>query len=86
MIWSSRRNKQEVEPRFRLFFISAALLVLALCLLTYVEFYLEPSLEQELAGFIALVLGAIAGIGTIIAYILILWHRLKGFFSSEGRQ
>jgi nitrate reductase gamma subunit len=78
--------KKPVELRFKLFFVSSALLMFALCGLTYVEFYMEPSVKQEMLGLISLSLGAIAGVGVIIAYIAILWSRLKRFFTSEGRQ
>ncbi|WP_156492345.1 MULTISPECIES: hypothetical protein [unclassified Oleiphilus] len=83
---SSAITKKPVELRFKLFFVSSALLMLALCGLTYVEFYMDPSVKQEMLGLISLCLGAIAGVGVIIAYITILWSRLKRFFNHEGRQ
>lgn len=83
---NSQLDKKPVELRFKLFFVSSALLMLALCGLTYVEFYMAPSLRQEMLGLISLCLGAIAGVGVIIAYLAILWSRLKRFFTHEGRQ
>lgn len=82
----SQPAKKPVELRFKLFFVSSALLMLALCGLTYVEFYMEPSVKQEMLGLISICLGAIAGVGVIIAYLAILWSRLKHFFTNEGRQ
>jgi nitrate reductase gamma subunit len=80
------RTKREIEPRFRLFFVSSALLMLALCGLTYAEFYMDPSMQQEMLGLISLCLGAISGMGVVIAYVAILWNRIKRFFTDEGRQ
>lgn len=80
-----RATKPNIELKFKLFFISASLLLIALCTLTYAEFYMESSFEQELLGFGALALGALAAIGTITAYIGILWQRLKRFFTTERR-
>ena len=81
-----KSDKKPIELRFKLFFVSSALLMLALCSLTYVEFYMEPSIRQEMLGLISLGLGAISGLGVIIAYVAILLSRIKRFFTSEGRK
>ena len=79
-------TKRKVEPRFKLFFVSSSLLMLSLCVLTYAEFYMDSSIEQEMLGLISLCLGAISGAGVVIAYVAILWSRIKRFFINEGRQ
>jgi hypothetical protein len=79
-------NKDKpLELRFKFFLASSMGLLASLSGLTMAEFYLEPSFEQELIGFIALSIGAFSGFCCILAYLSILWYRLKGFFKSERR-
>lgn len=79
-------TRRKVEPRFKLFFVSSSLLMLSLCGLTYAEFYMAPSVQQEMLGLGCLGLGAVSGVGVLIAYVAILWSRIKRFFTNEGRQ
>ena len=87
MFRSNRKGSfKAMEPRFKLFFISSACLLCALCALTYAEFYMIPSVDQELIGLTALALGAISALGVLTAYIAILWQRISKFFTGNKRQ
>ena len=90
MLGFRRRNAvkdadKPLELRFKLFMVSSMGLLASLSGLTMAEFYLEPSLDQELIGFIALCIGAISGFCCILAYLSILWFRIKGCFKTERR-
>lgn len=79
-------DKNISQQRFSLFFVSSALLLASLCGLSYAEFFMEKSLEQEILGFASLSIGALSGLGAILGYVGILWLRLSKFFNNEGRQ
>jgi len=80
------QNTPTNSKPYRLFFISSALLLASLCGLSYAEFYMEQSIDQEVLGFASLVLGAISGTCALFAYAGILWQRIRTFFINEGRK
>lgn len=82
-IEDKKQEQSRLELRFRIFFLFSAIMLAGLCGLTFAEFYLEPSIQQEFLGLICLIISGLGGLGTIIGYLAILWHRLRGFFSGE---
>lgn len=82
----TQNNQDTSHKRYKLFFISSSMLLASLCGLSYAEFFMEKSLEQEILGFASLSIGALSGLGAILGYVGILWLRLSKFFNNEGRQ
>ncbi|KZX78981.1 hypothetical protein A3715_34530 [Oleiphilus sp. HI0009] len=75
-----------METRFKLFFVFSALLLISLSGLTYAEFYMEDSVQQELIGLVSLIAAALSIFGVVAAYVMILWQRLKRFFTTDTRR
>lgn len=44
---------------------------------------MAPSQEQELLGLVAIIIGTIAGVICALAYLSMIWQRLRKFFKNE---
>jgi nitrate reductase gamma subunit len=76
-------HHQRLKRQFGWYLISAIALLCSLSALTYAEFYMAPSQEQELLGLVAIIIGAIAGVICALAYLSMIWQRLRKFFKNE---
>ncbi|MFD2229761.1 hypothetical protein [Alkalimarinus sediminis] len=79
-----KKPKKELTPQqrnFKLFAIGALLLLGGLSMIIAANFYLPPSLKQELITLISLIIACIGGVMAIIGYVKLLLSRINHFIN-----
>jgi|GEM_PF-6097070 len=72
-----------LQKNFRLFLVSAIILLSSLGGIVVANFYMPPSLKQEIYVLIALVIAGVSGTVTLFAYIKMIFLRLRYFLDKK---
>jgi len=72
-----------LQKNFRLFLVSAIILLSSLGGIVSANFYMSPSLKQEIYVLIALITAGVSGMVTLFAYIKMIFLRLQYFLDKK---
>lgn len=76
-------ERSPTQNHFRIFAVGSMLVLGGLFVAVGANFYVEPSLKQEIIAACALLIASIGGFGALYGYLRLLFSRFRSFLDNN---